>query len=452
MSDALLERGLPASPDAERYVLGAILLDDAAFTRMGRLTAADFSLEKHRRIFQRMTELHERGEKIDRVTVAHELIMHEQLESVDGLTYINSLDEGMPELVHPESYVRIVREKAAQRRVMLTCNRIMSRAAEQDTPAHELAAEAVEAFLKTETPGRDSDLLSLSDTVDLESGGWNAFLDPTKRPQGIKTGFTKFDEMTGGLRAGELIILAARPAMGKTALSINVAYNIAVRKPSSPVAVFCLEMSRQALFTRMICAAARVDSQKFRLNYINADERHALARASHEISQAPVFIDDSAELTLLDIHNKLRRIKAERGLGLAIIDYLQLMASRGKHENRNQEVSALSRGLKLMARELGVPILALSQLSRDPEKRTGDHRPQLSDLRDSGGIEADADIVAFLFREEVYKTDRADLKGLAELLIAKQRQGPIGKIRLVFRPALTKFENCLDDVRQPEDY
>jgi replicative DNA helicase len=282
-------------------------------------------------------------------------------------------------------------------------------------------------------------LLSPIEIIEQFEGGLNAFLDPSKRSPGLQTGFARLDEMTLGFHAGELIILAARPAQGKTALAMNIATNVAER--NNAVAVFSLEMSRESLLTRIVCSRARVDQMKFRAGYLNADERHRLQRAFGEVCDMPLFIDDHADAGLKAIHRKVSEMRSRvGGLGLVVIDYLQLM-NPGKKENRTQEVGALSRGLKLMAREFKVPFLVLSQLSRAPEQRLGNHRPQLSDLREGGGIEQDADVVAFIFREEVYKPDNPELRGLAELIVSKQRNGPTGKVRLTFLHSLTRFEN-----------
>jgi replicative DNA helicase len=252
------------------------------------------------------------------------------------------------------------------------------------------------------------------------------------------------------LREGELFILAARPAMGKTALALNIAQHVATGKSPKAVAVFSLEMSKESLLTRLVCTAARVDQQRFRAGYLSADERHGLQEAMYRLVESPLFIDDSAGTNLMDIHSKLRRLQAEQDLGLVIIDYLQLMSGRGRFENRVQEISSLSRGLKLMSKELRVPFLVLSQLSRAPETRTGDHRPMLSDLRESGSIEQDADIVAFIFREEVYRPDKESLKGLAELILSKQRNGPTGRVKLAFLNRYTKFENLALDTGEDD--
>jgi replicative DNA helicase len=265
--------------------------------------------------------------------------------------------------------------------------------------------------------------------------------------RGTSTGFLKLDEMTGGFRPGELIILAARPAMGKTALALNLGQYVAMN-PTNPkaCAVFSLEMSNESLLTRMICAQARVSQTKFREGYLNADERRLLQKATIDLARAPIFIDDSSNITLMDIHAKLRKLQRDNELGLVIVDYLQLMSTPGRSENRTQEVSQLSRGLKLLSKELKCPFFVLSQLSRAPETRPGDHRPQLSDLRESGSIEQDADMVMFVFREEYYKRFDANLHGKAELILAKQRNGPTGTVKLAFLHEFTKFENLLEEM------
>ena len=447
-ADIALEKGLPANLDAERFVLGAILMDDSLYIQVaGTIVADDFSLEKHRRIFLRMGELFDRGDRIDRVTVANELLKQNQLESVDGLSYLVSLDEGLPALSNLESYVGIVKDKATLRRIIFTSQKLIDRCIIGEEEPDEILASAEESLLKLGDSRTQDSLASPRQILDNFEGGINAFLDPAKRIKGLSTGFLKLDEMTGGLHEGELVILAARPSMGKTALALNIAQHVAMRpEQKQPVAVFSLEMSQESLLTRMVCATARVDQQKFRASYLNQDERRRLQKATADLVEAPLFIDDTAGAHLMDIHAKLRRLKSEHGLALVVIDYLQLMSGRGRYENRNQEISTISRGLKLLAKDLKVPMLVLSQLNRAPETRQGDHRPQLSDLRESGSIEQDADLVGFIYREEVYKPNDESLRGLAELLIAKQRNGPIGKVNLVFLREFTKFENRTNDL------
>jgi replicative DNA helicase len=321
---------------------------------------------------------------------------------------------------------------------------------EEDTPDRILAA-AEDTLLKLGENRVKNDLLSAQAVFDNIPGGINAFLDPSHRIQGISTGFLKFDEMTGGLRGGELFILAARPAMGKTALALNIALHVATN-PKAPkgVAVFSLEMSSESLLTRLTCSLGRVDQQKFRAGFLNQDERRRLAFAASQIMESPLYLDDTSSTTMLDLNAKLRRLAAQADLGMVVVDYLQLMPTPmlGRNSNRTQEVGALSRGMKLLAKDLNIPFIVLSQLSRAPEQRPGDHRPQLSDLRESGSIEQDADLVGFIYRPEVYNPDREDLRGQADLIIAKQRNGPTGKVPLVFLREYTKFENRTNDLEE----
>lgn len=439
----MTERPLPMSSDAERFVLGSILLNDAHYlAAASELTADDFGLERNRRIFRRMADIRERGETIERVSLANELARFRELEDVGGLGYLLSLDDGLPATPNIDGYVRIVKDKSTLRALIYAGESMMNRALLQEESPAAIIGDTNRTLLQMgETRGSPQ---TFGATVLNYPGGIEAFLNPSKRARGVPTGFARFDEMTGGgLHPGELCIIAARPSMGKTALALNIAGHVAVRQ-RRPVVIFSLEMSRELLLTRMLCAAARVDSQKFRAGYLNADERRKISDALHELVDAPIHVDDEGAATVMQIHSKTQRLIAENGpMGLVVVDYLQLMSGRG--ENRTQEVSGLSRGLKLLSKELNVPVMALSQLSRAPDQRQGDHRPQLSDLRESGSIEQDADVVAFIFREEVYNRDREDLRGLAELILAKQRNGPVGAVNLVFLHAQTKFETRCED-------
>jgi replicative DNA helicase len=448
----ITEKGLPTNVDAERFVLGSIMLDDSLYIQAaGELEPDDFSLDKHRRIFRRMGELQERGESIDRITIANELMKFNELEACDGITYLVSLDDGLPQIPNLDAYIRIVKDKAVLRRIIFASQHMMNRALLGEEEPDEILSGAEETLLKLGEARVKSGLLDPGQILQDYEGGINAFLDPSKRIKGISTGFAKFDELTGGLHGGDLCIVAARPSMGKTALALNIAQHVAL-KLKQTVAIFSLEMSRESLLTRMLCSAARVDSQRFRAGYLTQEERRKLNHALHELVEAPLYIDDTPGIHMMDIHAKLRRLQAERKLGLVIVDYLQLMGARGRFENRNQEVSALSRGMKMLAKEMNVPLMVLSQLSRAVETRQGDHRPQLSDLRESGSIEQDADVVGFIFREEVYHREREDLRGLAELIVAKQRNGPVGTVNLVFLHAQTKFENRAEDTGElPEE-
>jgi replicative DNA helicase len=444
---------LPANIDAEKFVLGAIFLSDGLYaSAAARLEADDFSLEKHKRIWLRMGELQDRGERIDRATVAEELHRLGQLESCDGLAYLLSLEDGLPRTSNIDAYVRIVREKADLRRVIFRAQKAIEAAQEQSERASNIAAGAAEELLRlgaSPDHGKPRDFASF---VDAYPGGINGLLDPAVRKLGVPTGFTKLDNITGGLREGELIVVAGRPGMGKTALAMNIAQHVAVdMRPAVPALIFSLEMSAESLWTRVLCGMARVNQQRFRAGFLNSDERRALIAAASKLAGAPILIDDTAK-TVMDVWTKSRQAKAEHRIGLVIVDYLQLLAAGTRHENRVQEVSAISRALKLLSKEVGTPIVTLSQLSRACELRE-DKRPQLSDLRESGSIEQDSDIVGFVYRPEVYEPKRADLRGQAELIVSKHRNGPVGRIPLVFVHEYTKFENAASEsVDPPPDW
>lgn len=450
-SNLVLEKGLPSNHEAEKFVLGSVLLDDAIFPQVaGALVPEDFFIEKHRRLFQRMLDLHERGERIEYLTLINELEKHDQLGSCDGISYIASLNEGLPRLTSIDAYVKIVKDKSLLRALIYTSQNIISQAVEGSDEVDAILADAESSVMKVGDAQLRSGLEDSRGIIDGYPGGVQAFLDPSRRIKGLSSPFVKLDEMTSGMHRGELIIIAARPAMGKTSLALNVAQHVAMDggpdNPPKTVALFSLEMSKESLLTRLLCADARVDNHRFRGGYLDADERRRLNASLHRMVNSKLFIDDDANTSVMEISAKCRRLRSEHGLALVVVDYLQLMASKGKVENRTQEISAFSRGLKLLAKDLDVPVVVLSQLSRATETRPGDHRPMLSDLRESGSIEQDADVVTFIFREEVYKPDREDLRGVAELIISKQRNGPTGKVRLAFLNKFTKFENLAEDV------
>ena len=361
-----------------------------------------------------------------------------------------SLDDGLPRLPNIDSYVDQLIRASARRKLVVAAQNVYSRAVMGEDDPSEILATANGDFLNIAASDKRTEPRSAGQVLS-DLGGVQALVG-SGQFTGLPTGFLRFDDMTGGLKPGELMILAARPSMGKTALALNIATYVALKRNPAVTVIFSLEMSSESLMTRMVASQASVSAQRMRAGYLNSEERARLMRAASAIAEAPIVIDDSSASGVLDIGGKCRRIRAEYGsLGLVIVDYLQLMTGSGRFENRNQEVSAISRGLKLLAKDLGVPMLVLSQLSRAPEQRAGDHRPVLADLRESGAIEQDADLVAFIFREEVYKTDREELRGLAELHLAKQRNGPVGKIDLVFLNALTRFTNRAEDMTDSEE-
>jgi len=437
--DLALDRGWPQNHDAERYVLGAILMDEQNYSQVASaLKPQAFSLESHRRIFLRMGELYERREKIDRVTLANELKRKGQLESVGGVTYIVSLDDGLPVLSNLDAYIRIVKEKAELRLVIMTAQKSIDRALTDSESAKDIWESAREELQDLGSNGDSSGLSSPSAIVEDFAGGVNVFLDPIKRPAGVKTGFTKFDEMTGGLRGGELIIVGARPGHGKTAFCCNIATHISIGSQGLATAIFSLEMSKPSLLDRMVCAVARVDSQKFRAGYLSKDERARLMKALAQLSQSPLFIDDNSSTSLAYLESRVRKLQREKPIGLVAVDYLQLMSVPGRFETRTLQVGHLTRGLKLLAKELNLPFMVLSQLGRSAEKRGIKERPVLSDLRESGSQEADADVVVLLFREELYKPSDEN-RGLAEIGLVKQRSGPTGWWKMTFLANITQF-------------
>jgi replicative DNA helicase len=445
-TDYSLAHSLPANVEAERSILGAILLDNFSYNQAAEhLHSEDFSLDAHRRIYARMVELAESSRPIDLITLCEELDRTKELESIGDVGYVSSLLDGVPDRPSIEHYVKIVRDKAMLRGLIHAANAAISRAADQSDPAEDILSDTEAAIFQLSEQRIGRGFLGVQEIIKEKFGSIDALLQRGQRITGIATHYPDLDEMTSGLQRSDLIIIAARPSMGKTAFAMNIAENAAINDQKK-VAVFSLEMSSEALLQRMLCSAARVDSHKFRTGSLWQDDTRKIAHALEKLMHAPIFIDDTPGISLSEMRAKSRRLQqSQGGLDIVIVDYLQLMSAGGRrYENRTQEVSAISRGLKALAKELKVPVIALSQLSRAPESRgSGDHRPQLADLRESGSIEQDADLVAFIFREEVYKPDEPELDGVAELIIRKQRNGPTGTVRLAFLKASTRFESIM---------
>ncbi len=428
-TDVTLDRKLPQNLDAERSVLGAILLSNDAFhPAIEILEPADFSLDSHRRIFTRMVALSEKRQPIDLITLSEELERAGELEAAGGSAYLASLSDGLPTSTNVEHYARIVKEKALLRNLIHTSDNIINQALEADEQADLVLDRAEEAIFSLAEKRIREGLLPIKTIVQQTIPRLDEYFERRQHITGLATGFADFDNLTSGLQPAELIIIAARPGIGKTALALNIAQYVAMAERKA-AAIFSLEMAREALLFRLLCAEARVDSHRFRSGYLSKDEQGKIVAASARLRDAPLFIDDTAALTVLEMRAKCRRLQAEHSLALVVVDYLQLMSGRGRFENRTQEISSISRGLKALAKELRVPVISISQLSRAPEQRGGDHRPQLSDLRESGSIEQDADLVAFIFRPEVYKDPDSvpeEDRGRAELIISKLRNGPTG--------------------------
>jgi replicative DNA helicase len=449
--DLSLEAGLPANLDAEKTILGAILLDNAAHAEAAEaIKSDDFSLDSHRRIFLRMSELVDSGRAVDIVTLSNELARYKEIEAVGGVAYLASLTEGLPRRPVIEDYIRIVKDKSLLRRLMGICSAAIARASDQSDEAIEVLDATESQLLEVSQAGLSQGLQPLDIIVRDSFGSIDNLYKHSREITGLATDFTDFDRMTSGLQKGELIIIAARPSMGKTALAINIAQNAAVNH-NAVVAVFSLEMSRESLLRRMLASQAWVDQQRLQKGFLGREEQEKLQNALEQLVESRIFIDDSASPTLAEMRAKARRLRQNAGsLDLILVDYLQLMsatlpgAARKGYENRVQEVSAISRGLKAMAKELQVPVVALSQLSRASERRGEDKRPMLSDLRESGSIEQDADLVAFIHREAYYNrtgelTDEEKAK--SEIIIAKQRNGPTDTVFLNFLDKFTRFEN-----------
>jgi replicative DNA helicase len=452
-TDYSLAHSLPANVEAERSILGAILLDNFSYNQAAEhLHAEDFSLDSHRKIYGRMIELAESSRPIDLITLCEELDRTKELESIGDVGYVSSLLDGVPDRPSIEHYVKIVRDKSMLRGLIHAANAAISRAADQSDTAEEILSDTEAAIFQLSEKRIGRGFMGIQEIIKEKFGSIDALLQRGQRITGIATHYPDLDEMTSGLQRSDLIIIAARPSMGKTAFAMNIAENAAIIDQKK-VAVFSLEMSSEALLQRMLCSAARVDSHKFRTGSLWQDDTRKIAQALEKLTHAPMFIDDTPGISLSEMRAKARRLQqSQGGLDLVIVDYLQLMTAGGRrYENRTQEVSAISRGLKALAKELKVPVIALSQLSRAPESRgSGDHRPQLADLRESGSIEQDADLVAFIFREEVYKPDEPELDGVAELIIRKQRNGPTGTVRMAFLKSSTRFESMLGGGIEPE--
>jgi replicative DNA helicase len=439
---------LPHSDEAERSVLGAVLLDNQQFERAQvLLNHLAFYSPRHQKIYRALEQLSELSSAMDVVTLRESLQRAGCLEEIGGPAYLAELLEGVPRSANVEHYAKIVREKAILRELIRCSQGILDDALRGSGSADEILDDAEKAVFSVAEQRLRAGFIPLSVTAEESLRAIEELTQKQEMITGVATGFPELDEMTAGLQPGDLIILAARPAMGKTSFALNVASHAAL-KHGSTTGIFSLEMSHQQLFFRLLCGEGQVDAHHLRTGRVGAEEWQRIIKVYGGLSQAPVYIDDTPGIGILEMRAKARRLKREKGLDLLIVDYLQLMRGRGRSESRQQEISEISRSLKELAKELHVPLVALSQLSRAPEQRTGDKRPQLSDLRESGAIEQDADVVLFLFREEVYEKENPDLRGKAELIVGKQRNGPTGIVRLNFIRDYTRFVNpAYEDVR-----
>jgi replicative DNA helicase len=440
------EQERPTSVHAEMTILGGMLVEPVAIIDATMLLKTDdFALDSHRKIYDAMLHLVEVGHAVDIVTVADYLSKKKELDSVGGLPYLASLSEGLPRKLSIESYVRIVRDKSLMRQLLTVCDMGMIEASDQSREAIDVLNQVSSRLTEISEHAVTGGFSDITAIVKESFGSIDALYEQGREVTGLATHYLEFDRMTSGLQESELTIIAARPSMGKTAWAINIAENAAVRG-GKVVAVFSLEMSKASLLRRMLASQALVNSKAIQTGMLMRDDRSKLVSALERLMESKMFIDDTPGITLAEMRAKARRLKQQHGsLDLIVIDYLQLMTgSAGGQkgfENRTQEVSAISRGLKALAKEMKVPVVALSQLSRASEQRGGDKKPLLSDLRESGSIEQDADVVCFIHREEYYDRENEDLKGKAEIIIAKQRNGPTGSIQLAYLADYTRFEN-----------
>src|SRR5437879_4633757 len=439
----VLERPLPQNLDAERSVLGAILVDNHAINAaIEKLRPEDFFHDHHRRIFQQMMALHESQQAIDLVTLTEELHRHGELEASGGASYLAQLLDGVPHISNIEHYARIVKEKAILRNLIHTTHKIQQRALDAEEDADTILDGAESSIFELAEDRARTGLVGIKDLVRDSFERLEKIFTEGKRVTGISTGYAQLDNLTSGLQPSELIILAARPSMGKTSLALNIAENVALRQ-QAPVAIFSLEMSKESLLMRLLASLARVDAHRFRTGHLRREDWREMTQALAQLAASPLWIDDSGSATVTEIGAKARRMKRDRGLSLLIVDYLQLIAARGRFSNRNEEVSSITRGLKALAKELKVPVLVLSQLTRAPERE--ERSPQLADLRESGAIEQDADVVLCIHRPTLFKKKRPvteEERAQTELKIAKQRNGPVDSIPFVFLGKFTRFEEA----------
>ncbi|MGB9243740.1 MAG: replicative DNA helicase [Candidatus Acidiferrales bacterium] len=445
-ADTSIERPLPHNLEAERSILGAVLLDNHSLNAaVEKLRSEDFFLPQHRQIFQRMIQLAEHQQAIDVVTLMDDLARRGELDSAGGVAYLSQLADGLPRATNVEHYARIVKEKSVLRHLAFSAAAIQEQALAGGDDADVILDRAESTIFQIAEDRVRAGLIGVKELVRDNFERLERIFSEGRRITGLATGYPGLDNETAGLQPSELVILAARPSMGKTALALNIAENVAVRN-REPVAVFSLEMSKESLLLRMLASEARVDAHKFRTGHMGRDDWNKITRALTSLGDAPLWIDDSASSTVLEMGAKARRLKRDRGLSLMIVDYLQLVVptNTGRGTNRQEEVSSISRALKGLAKELKVPVVVLSQLTRAPERE--ERKPQLSDLRESGAIEQDADVVLFINRPNFYKTDLPEEdRAKAELIIAKQRNGPTGNLNFVFLARHTRFEEAAPD-------
>lgn len=436
----------PQSVEAEESLISAVLLDnEIVLDVLDLVRPEDFYRAAHRKIFSAVVELFSQTEPIDLVTITNKLREKGQLEEIGGATYLAKLMNSVPAAVNPPHYAKIIRDKASLRKLISKSNEIARRCFEDGGDVDRVIDFAEGSIFEISENKAKQAFHPLSQIIETNIDALEERQGNRALVTGVTTGYARLDQLLSGFQKSDLLILAARPAMGKTALALNMARNAAI-EANVAVAVFSLEMSKEQLSMRMLCSEARVDSSRIRSGFLSRDDWSQLTQAAGALTDAPVFIDDSPDISATSIRTKCRRLKMDKDLGLVIVDYLQLMRGSISTERRDLEISEISRSLKLLAKELSIPVIALSQLNRKLEERS-DKRPQLSDLRESGALEQDADVVMFIYRDEVYNKDENNPnRGTAEIILAKQRNGPTGTVPLTFLGAYTRFEDLAVEV------
>ncbi|MBO0958425.1 replicative DNA helicase [Neobacillus sp. MM2021_6] len=440
MNDVYADRMLPQNIEAEQAVLGAIFLEPSALTLASEiLIPEDFYRASHQKIFNVMLHLNDQGQAVDLVTVTEELAAAKLIEDIGGVSYLSDLAGSVPTAANIEYYARIVEEKSLLRRLIRTATTIASDGYSREDEVEALLSEAEKSILEVAQRKNAGAFHNIKDVLVRTYDNIEEMHNRVGEITGLETGFAELDRMTAGFQRNDLIIVGARPSVGKTAFALNIAQNVA-KKTGENIAIFSLEMGAEQLVMRLLCAEGNIDAQRLRTGSLTEDDWGKLTMAMGSLSNTGIYIDDTPGVRVGDIRSKCRRLKQEHGLGMILIDYLQLILGNGRSgENRQQEVSEISRSLKQLARELQVPVIALSQLSRGVEQRQ-DKRPMMSDIRESGSIEQDADIVAFLYRDDYYDKE-SESKNIIEIIIAKQRNGPTGTVSLAFVKEYNKFVN-----------
>jgi len=435
----MVQRIPPNSTEAEQSVLGAMLLDkEAISTATELISGEDFYREAHKEIFEAIVDIYNRGEPVDLITLTEKLKTRNTLDVVGGITFLTNLMDSVPATNNVKYYAKIIEDKSLLRRLIKASSEIISKSYEASLDTGEIIDDAEKGIFNISLNRSTQGFTHVKNILSVNFDKIEELYLNKGKITGVPTGFNDLDGKLSGLQRSDLVLIAARPSMGKSSFMMNIVQYAAVRE-NVTTAIFSLEMSKEQLTQRLLCAEALIDAHRLRIGDINEDEWVKLARAMGPLSEAPIFIDDTPSISITEMRAKCRRLKLEQNLGLIVIDYLQLMQGKSSSESRQQEISEISRSLKALAREINVPVVALSQLSRAPEMRA-DHRPILSDLRESGAIEQDADVVMFLYRDEYYHPD-SEKKNIGEVIIAKQRNGPTGTIELVWLGQFTKFVN-----------